>query len=337
MPTEERAELRGATLEGRYQVEQRIGVGGTGVVFAGTRLDDGHSVVIKTLRPVFAHNADLARRLRREREVSQRVGHPAIVPIIDEGLLPDGSPYLVMERVYGEPLNRLLRRMGRLGPLETLAIARRVCDVLHRAHARGYVHRDVKPEHIILDRTPEGDLRVWLLDFGVCASATAPPDERERERGRVFGTPSYVSPEQASGNPDVDARADIFGLGVVLFEALTGRVPFSSDNVTNLLRRIIREDAPRIGLVEPNLSRELDMVVSRMLARDRNERFSSTRAVARALAPLVPRQRRIERHLAVHLQTGTFSNSVETLAEAPQEATVPKLQGMRVLAAALGF
>lgn len=304
MASEERSELRGTTLEGRYRLGACIGVGGTGVVFEATRISDGHSVVVKTLRPVFAFHADLVRRLRREGEVARRVAHPSIVPVHDEGLLTDGSPFLVMERIGGEPLHRLLHRVGILDAPEALAIVRRVCDVLHRAHAFGYVHRDVKPEHVVLGRNVDGDLTVRLLDFGVCAADTAPTDERERERGRVFGTPSYVSPEQACGDPDVDARADVFGLGVVLFESLAGRVPFSGSTVTNLLRRIIREDAPTLSQCAPQISPELDSLVARMLARKREDRFPSARAVSRAIAPLLPDVRATERRLAAALRVG---------------------------------
>jgi serine/threonine protein kinase len=304
MASEERSELRGTTLDGRYRLGACIGVGGTGVVFEATRIPDGHSVVVKTLRPVFAFHTDLVRRLRREGEVARRVAHPSIVPVLDEGLLSDGSPYLVMERIGGEPLHRLLHRVGILDAPEALAIVRRVCDVLHRAHAFGYVHRDVKPEHVVLGRNVDGDLTVRLLDFGVCAADTAPADERERERGRVFGTPSYVSPEQACGDPDVDARADVFGLGVVLFESLAGRVPFAGSTVTNLLRRIIREDAPPLSQCAPQISPELEALVARMLARKREDRFPTARAVGRAIAPLLPEARTAERRLAASLRVG---------------------------------
>ncbi|MBX3247654.1 MAG: serine/threonine protein kinase [Myxococcales bacterium] len=307
MASDERAELRGTILEGRYRVGACIGVGGTGVVFEATPLGpnrEDRPLVVKTLRPVFAYNADLVRRLRREGEVARRVAHPAIVPVLDEGLLPDGSPYLVLERIGGESMNRLLRRVGILDVPSTLAIVRRVCDVLHRAHAFGYVHRDVKPEHIVLDRSPDGELVVRLLDFGVCAAETAPTDERERERGRVFGTPSYVSPEQASGDPDVDARADIFGLGVVVYEALAGRLPFTGSTVTNLLRRIIREDAPRVGLNAPAVPEGVDALVARMLARRREDRIPSARALSRAIAPMLASPREIERRLAASLRHG---------------------------------
>lgn len=315
MPSEERAELRGTVIDGRYRIGSCIGVGGTGVVFEATRLSDGHQVVIKTLRPTFAHNTDLARRLRREAEVARAVAHPAIVPVIDEGVLEDATPYVVMERVRGEAMNRYIRRQGILGVAETAVIALRVADVLHRAHAAGYVHRDVKPEHIILDRDPSGELRVWLLDFGVCAADTAPLDERERERGRVYGTPSYVAPEQASGDPDVDGRADVFGLGIVLFEALAGRLPFSGSTVTNLLRRIIREDAPRLALNAPQVGRELDVVVARMLSRDKAYRFPNARAMARALMPFAGDRRTVERRLAANLQLeAARADAVPTLA-----------------------
>src|SRR5512139_3279105 len=213
MPSDERSELRDSVLEGRYRVGACIGVGGTGIVFETTRLVDRASLVVKTLRPTFAHNPDLIRRVHREAEVTRRVHHPGLVPILDVGHLPDGSPYLIMRRMGSESLKRYLRRRGTLEVAEVAVIVQRVAAILHLVHQAGYVHRDIKPEHILLDRGPEGHLSVSLLDFGVCASDFAGEDEKERERGRVFGTPCYVSPEQASGDPYVDGRADIFGLG----------------------------------------------------------------------------------------------------------------------------
>ncbi len=313
MASEERQELRGTTLDARYTLGGVIGIGGTGVCFEATRLSDGHPVVVKTLRPIFADHPDLARRLRREGEVSRCVAHPSIVPVIDEGILYDGSPYTVMERIDGEPLHRILRRMGPLEVPVVAAITLRVADVLHRAHAAGYIHRDVKPEHVILDRTSKGELRMWLLDFGVCAAKTAPADEVERERGRVYGTPSYVSPEQASGNPAVDARADIFGLGVMVFEALAGRLPYSGSTVTNLLRAIIREDAPRVGLLVDGVSQELDAIVAQMLARKRENRLPNMRALARAWLPYARDRRAIERNIAASLDLKTAATGYRSV------------------------
>lgn len=298
----ERTELRGVLLDGRYRIGACIGVGGTGVVFEARRQDDGELVALKTMRPIFAYNVDLNTRLRREAEVSRTVAHPGIVPVLDEGLLEDGSPYIVMKHVRGESLSSLIHRSGILGEREIGVIAMRICAILNAVHGHGYVHRDVKPEHVLLDRTASGALDVTLLDFGVCAAATAPADERHRENGRVFGTPSYVSPEQAGGIPEVDARADVWGLGVVMFEALTGRLPFNAPGVSALLRRIIREDAPRVGLVAPHVSREMDALVARALAREPDERFPTARAVARALLPLVGDRLEAERKLGRHLR-----------------------------------
>ncbi len=305
----ERAELRGRILDGRYRVGEVLGIGGTAVAFEAERLEDGEPVVVKVLRPSFVDNPDLVRRLRREGEVARTVVHPAIVSVFDEGILSgypgaDGSPYLVLERIHGECLQRVLRRVGVLAPDVVGAITMRVATVLHAAHQHGYVHRDVKPEHVFMDRAPDGSLRVRLLDFGVCASARAPKDERDREVGRVFGTPSYCSPEQASGNPDVDGRADVFGLGIVMFEAVTGRMPFSGSTVANLLRRIIREDAPRAGLMRHELSFAFDEVIARALARDPDERFHSMRALNRALSPLVADRPVVDRTLLSILRIG---------------------------------
>ena len=297
MENAERAELRGRILDERYLVGDVLGIGGTAVVFEAERLDDGAEVGIKTLRPTFVDNPDLVRRLRREGEVARTVAHPGIVAVLDEGTLPDGSPYLVLERLRGECMARLLRRVGTLPPDVLGLIVIRLATILHAAHAHGYVHRDVKPEHVVLDRDVDGSLRVRLLDFGVCASDRAPADERQREVGRVFGTPSYVSPEQASGDPDVDARADVFGTGVLMFEALTGRLPYTGSNVANLLRRIIREDPPRAGLIRHDLDFPWDELVAQAMARLPDERFPTMRALARGLAPLVGDRRIAEQRL----------------------------------------
>ncbi|MFO0694256.1 MAG: serine/threonine-protein kinase [Polyangiales bacterium] len=304
MSTDERSELRGTVLDGLYRIGPAIGVGGTSVVFESTRLTDGATVVVKTLRPMFAHHADLERRLRREAEVARRVPHPGIVPVRDVGLLPDGSPYIVLERMHSESLSRLLRRRGLLEPDEAAAIGLRLASILHSVHQAGYVHRDLKPEHVLLDRTEGGALRVSVLDFGVCASESAPLDEKDRERGRVFGTPSYVSPEQAGGNPDVDARADLYGLGVTLYESLTGELPFSASSVSALLRRILREEAPRVSHRMAGIPRVLDEVVAGLLRREKDHRFPSARAVGRALAPAVADRLAVERRLAQSLQVG---------------------------------
>jgi serine/threonine-protein kinase len=297
----ERAELRGTILDGRYRMGSTIGRGATGVCMEAERLATLERVVIKMLRPNFASTPDLASRLRREFEVAHHVFHPGIVPVIDQGTLYDGSPYIVMKYLPSESLNSLLRRCGVLSCQQLAVIVARVCSILHSVHRRGYVHRDVKPEHILLNRGALGELEVHLLDFGVCAAETAPTAEKSRERGRVYGTPSYSSPEQAAGNPYVDARADLFGLGVLMFEALSGRLPFPGSDVNAVLRRIISEDAPRVAPLAPQVDPDMDALIAKLMSRHRDARYTSARALARALGPWLQDRLQTERQLAAAL------------------------------------
>lgn len=298
MPSEERSELCGRLLDGRYLIQRRIGLGGTGIVFEAGCVTDGGAVAVKMLQPGFAQNPDLRRRLQREAEVARKVPHPGIIPVLDEGVLADGSPYLVMPRMYGESLSRLLLRRGRLACCEASALGARVASILHSVHAAGFVHRDVKPEHVLLNRDAVGELTVYLLDFGVCTSQAAPAEELQQELGKVFGTPSYVSPEQASGRPQVDGRADLFSLGVVMFEALTGRLPFNDRPVSKLLLSIIHADAPRLSAILPSVEPELESAVGRLLEREPEDRFENGRAAARALLPPPAEQAESERRIA---------------------------------------
>ncbi|KPK17175.1 MAG: hypothetical protein AMJ62_02930 [Myxococcales bacterium SG8_38] len=310
----ERNELRGQLLDGRYRIGSPIGTGGTGIVFEAERLATLERVVIKMLRPSYAGNPDLMSRVRREVEVARRVFHPGIVPVIDHGTLYDGSPYLVMKHMRSESLASYLKRRGPLHAHEISVIVARLSSILHSVHRHGYVHRDIKPEHVLLNRGGYGELDVHLLDFGVCAAETAPADERARERGRVYGTPSYASPEQASGNPFVDARADLFGVGVTMFEALTGKLPFTGSDVTGVLRQIIRQDAPRTQSFAPHVDDEMDELVAKLLSRAPAGRHPSARALMRSLGPWLQDRVRTERALAATLEVASEASSIRPTA-----------------------
>lgn len=293
MLSSERVELRGRILAGRYRVGRLVGSGGTGVVLEAVRIQDNRPLVIKTLKPIFADNRDLVRRLCREAEVSRMVGHPGILPIVDQGFLPDDTPYLVMPRLHGQSLARVLARTGTLTEPEAAVVGARVCAIIQATNLSGYVHRDLKPEHVILSARG-GRLAVHVIDFGVCASVHASQQERRSEEGRVFGTPSYASPEQAAGYSDVDGRADVYGMGTVLFESLVGRPPFHAKNVIALLGRIIKEDAPRISSLIPHASGAMDAVVAQALERSLEHRFQSMRELAAALTPILGDRSRSE-------------------------------------------
>jgi serine/threonine-protein kinase len=310
----ERVELRGQILDGRYRIGNAIGLGGTGIVFEAERLATLERVVIKMLRPTHAGNPDLVSRVRREVEVARRVFHPGIVPVIDHGTLYDESPYLVMRHMRSESLASYLKRCGPLNGPQVSVIMARLASILHSVHRHGYVHRDIKPEHILLNRGGYGELDVHLLDFGVCAAETAPADERARERGRVYGTPSYASPEQASGNPYVDARADLFGVGITMFEALTGKLPYTGADVTAVLRRIIREDAPRAKYLSPYVDDEMDCLIAKLMSRTPATRHPSARALMRALDPWLGNRIQTERVLAATLQVAPDTSSIRPTA-----------------------
>ncbi len=280
MLSTQRRELWGALLDDRYRLGRPLGTGATAVVFAA-RDRDNRSVAIKLLDRPHAADAELIRRLRSEARISAAIRHPGIVACLDQGTLHDGSPYVVFERVRGDSLLALLRRWGRLSVGETLVVAQRVARVLAAVHSAGYVHRDVKPEHVML--CSDGpQLSVRLIDFGVCIG---PGTENELARNGfgVYGTPGYASPEQAAAE-DVDARSDLFGLGATLYEALSGKLPFSGSNAAAVLTRTLSVDALPLSRLRPDCPRAVEAMVGQLLSRDRELRPHSARVVARDLA-----------------------------------------------------
>jgi eukaryotic-like serine/threonine-protein kinase len=227
----------GVVVAGQYQLTEKLGVGASGTIWEATRLADGFPVAIKLLRAAIAHDTVAADRLRREAAALGLAWHPNVVEVYDDGHLLDGTSFLVMERLYGESLATRLKRIGTLSPANLLPIALQVCDALEAVHAAGIVHRDLKPSNIFLsiirepgDSTGEilpnslqvEDERVKLLDFGIARVEWA--ETRLTNAGAPLGTPGYMSPEQEQGL-EIDARSDLFALGSILFECLTGRPP----------------------------------------------------------------------------------------------------------------
>jgi len=313
----QRRELVGAVLDDRYCVRAPIGVGGSGAVFEAERLVDGKLFAIKVLQRDAAEHPDLVRRLRREAEVGRALHHPGIARCIDQGELHDGSPYLVMERLHGESLLHLLSRVSQLSLAQACLIGSRVASILHTVHARGYVHRDVKSEHVWLARLPSGGLSVHLLDFGVCLSPFGAGEHLLRERGRVFGTPGYISPEQARGDDSIDGRSDLFALGVVMFEALSGERPFRGENAAILLRRVLEQRAPDLRSVRPDITPETAAAIARLLAPDAAQRPSNARAAERSLRALAASTPPLEHALAAMLRPSHDSSPPASMNDMP--------------------
>jgi eukaryotic-like serine/threonine-protein kinase len=256
--------LVGMELSGRYRLDAQIGAGGMSTVYRAFDLTLERTVAVKIMHREIASDSDQLERFRREAKAVARLGHPHIVGVIDAGE-EDGRPYIVLEYVEGETLKSRIRRMGRLPIDEAVAYSIEIARALGCAHANDIVHRDIKPQNVLIDN--EGSAKV--TDFGIARSLQ---DEGLTADGRVLGTTDYVSPEQALGH-DVDGRSDIYSLGVVLFEMLTGAVPFQGENQVSVAMKHVREDLPDIQRRRPEVSATLASVLDRMTEKDVDRRY----------------------------------------------------------------
>ncbi|MCS6901774.1 MAG: serine/threonine-protein kinase [Myxococcales bacterium] len=222
----------GSVIAGLYRLGSRLGTGGSGVIYQATRLSDSQPVAIKLLRPAVAHDGVASDRLRREAEAMGLAWHPNVVELFDQGSLPNGTTYLVMELLRGESLAARLARLGPMSPEQILPIALELCDALSAVHSAGVIHRDIKPGNVFLalEETPSGPReRVKLLDFGIARVEWA--ETKLTQFGAPLGTPGYMAPEQEAGE-EIDPRADLFSVGAVIFECLTGYPPAPTDRLS---------------------------------------------------------------------------------------------------------
>jgi serine/threonine-protein kinase len=257
--------LVGMLLSGRYRLDAQIGAGGMSTVYKAFDVNLERRVAIKLLHREMSADSDQLERFRREARAVAQLSHPHIVGVIDAGE-DENRPYIVFEYVEGETLKDRIRRLGRLPIDESLAYAIEIARALGSAHAHEIVHRDVKPQNVLLD--PEGSAKV--TDFGIARSLR---DDGLTADGRVLGTTDYVSPEQALGH-DVDGQSDIYSLGVVLFEMLTGDVPFHGENQISVAMKHVREDLPDIQRIRPEVSATTAAVLDRMTEKDLAHRYA---------------------------------------------------------------
>jgi len=273
--------LLGVTVDERYEVLAVIGEGGMGRVYRVRHRRLGRSFALKALRLELARELSLAERFIQEARAAAVVTHPNVVQINDFGTLHTGQPYFVMELLEGRTLARIIREEGPLDPLRCLTIARQIAEAISAAHAMGVIHRDLKPDNVILVRPSGSHATVKVLDFGLAKVAGS---NRLTRPGVVFGTPQYMSPEQASGEP-FDHRVDVYALGIIMFEMLTGHVPFEADTQMGILSKHLYQDPPR--LPELNLpvvaQPRLQEAIARCLAKRAEDRWSSMTELARRL------------------------------------------------------
>ncbi len=265
----------------RYEIRGLLGEGGMGSVWRATHLKLQKPVVIKTLHPEHARSESTRSRFVREGEAAARIRHPNVVEIFDVAEF-EGAPFLVMELLEGEDLRAHLRRKGAL-PLDAIVdVMIPVCNAVAAANEAGVVHRDLKPENIFLSRTRDGAIVPKVLDFGISRMRDVDTQNRTAT-GALLGTPRYMSPEQARGDRDLDARTDQYALGVVLYECATGRVPVDDGALYEVLRRTIHGEFSPPRAHRPDLPEAFEAMVMRALALRPGDRFHSLRELAVAL------------------------------------------------------
>ncbi|HEX5660339.1 MAG TPA: serine/threonine-protein kinase [Polyangiales bacterium] len=277
----------GTAVAGKYVVERPLGHGGMGAVYAVSHAQTGKRMAMKTLLPEFVEDADIVSRFLREAQVMGRLHHRHVVDVFDVGR--DGDVlYIVMELLEGKPLSDLLAD-STLTLEEALAILIRAMEGVASAHEQGVVHRDLKPDNIFVCVGTSGRLDdPRVLDFGI-SKVDDPRGERLTRSGVAMGTPYYMSIEQLSGQRDLDARVDVYAMGVILYEAIAGEPPFMADSMSALAIRVLTTEPLHLGKLRPDLPPGLADLVMKAVARNRDERPRSMRALIEALRPFLSR------------------------------------------------
>ncbi|MDQ3646070.1 MAG: Stk1 family PASTA domain-containing Ser/Thr kinase, partial [Actinomycetota bacterium] len=262
-------------LHGRYRVEDQIATGGMGSVYSATDERLGRRVAVKLLKPDLAADAHFVERFRREARAAAALSHPNIAGVFDYGE-EEGHHFIVMEFVDGPDLAQLLRQEGPMSPERAQQVGVQTAEALAHAHAAGVVHRDIKPANVMLD----GDGRVKVTDFGI---ARAAGDSTMTGTGSMLGTANYISPEQAQGRK-IGPASDVYSLGIVLYEMLTGSVPFTADSPIGVAMRHISDPVPAPSELNPEVPASLDRIVARATAKRPEDRFRDAKEMGAALS-----------------------------------------------------
>jgi serine/threonine-protein kinase len=273
----------GEVLGGKYRLDALLGAGGMGEIYRAVNTGLGRTVAIKVMLDEHADNADTVARFLREARAANIVRHPNVVDVLDIAQAEDGTPFIVQELLDGLDLSQYVQeRGGKLPPRVAIELLLPVVDAIAFAHARGVIHRDLKPENIFLARGPTGQITPKLLDFGISRIVSA-DFERMTATGTTVGTPAYMSPEQVRADGPIDARTDVWSLGVILFEIVSGSRPFQADGPGGLFLKIATEPAMPLDEALPGTPRALSDVVAKCLQANTANRYASAADVGRDL------------------------------------------------------
>ena len=275
--TDRYATLAGKMLDGRYQVERRMGEGGMSYVYRARDVETGGQVALKILLPRLSRDPSAVERLRREAVIAMRLDHPNVCPILRIGETPDRMLYLVMPFLEGEPLSERETRDGPFPVSDGVPILAQVCLGLEHAHGLGIVHRDLKPENIMLvpETGAEPGVRAVVMDFGLAKQRRAGPELLKlTATGIVLGTPEFMSPEQIRGKV-LDGRSDVYAIGILAFELFTGQLPFAGKSAQETMIARLRGSPRRLRSIREELPSKLEVAIERCLAMDPAERYQN--------------------------------------------------------------
>jgi serine/threonine-protein kinase len=330
----------GDVLAGKYRVDRVLGVGGMGVVVAAHHLQLETRVAIKFLATQMVQVPEAVARFEREARAAVRIASEHVARVLDVGTLESGSPYMVMEFLDGADLSTRLKESGPLPIPEAVELLLQACEAIAEAHTLGIVHRDLKPANLFCTIRPDGLPCVKVLDFGISKVTSvrgSTPDVAMTRTAALMGTPLYMSPEQMTSSRTVDSRTDIWALGVILHEVLTGTSPFIGETLPEVCMRIATLAPPRLRSVRPDAPQEIELAILTCLEKDRERRFRSVAELAMAVAPFGPDRGRhsIDRIVRTfqRANAGSTALAVDTTGLAPDSGPPPSTETF----AALGY
>lgn len=303
----------------KYRILKQIGEGGMGVVYEAEHIHIGKKVALKILREDYTKKQDVVERFKQEARSASIIGHPNIIDVTDFGYTNDGRVFFIMEYLEGEDLATILENERALKWHRAVKIALQVCHGLEAAHSKGIIHRDMKPENIFIVHPNTKDEKVKILDFGIAKMSILDHESKRLTRtGVVFGTPEYMSPEQAAGKT-IDKRVDIYSLGVIMYEMITSKVPFTGDSFMAILSKHIFDKVPPLKEVSPNLHipESLEKTIYKCLEKEPENRFESAAQLASALESV--------------LSEDETTVSVEIKLEPPKTGQTPKPRALEII------